>query len=73
MDTDLFLVLGAAIGVMAVPAVIGAFSEGRPPRAAAILVMVGGGLIALAVSQHPGGYAVDDIPNALTRVIARYF
>lgn len=73
MDTDLFLVIGAAILVLAVPAIVGAFSESRPPRAAAVLVMIGGGLLVLAVTQHPGGYALQDIPHALTRVIGRYF
>lgn len=73
MDTDLFLVIGTAILVLAVPAIVGAFSESRPPRAAAVLVMIGGGLLVLAVTQHPGGYALQDIPHALTRVIGRYF
>lgn len=73
MDTDLFLVLGVGIAVLALPALIGAFSESRPPRAAAILVMIGGGLVVLAVTQHPGGYAINDVPHALTRVIGRYF
>lgn len=73
MDTDLFLVLGVGISILAMPALIGAFSESRPPRAAAIMVMIGGGLIVLAVTQHPGGYALTEVPDALTRVIGRYF
>ncbi|MFT6423876.1 MAG: hypothetical protein ACJAYH_001335 [Celeribacter sp.] len=73
MDTDLFLVIGAAVLVLALPALIGAFSEGRPPRAAAILVLIGGGLTVLAVTQNPGGYSIDEVPQALIRVIGRYF
>lgn len=73
MDADLFLVIGSAVLVLALPALIGAFSESRPPRAAAILVLIGGGLVVLAVTQNPGGYAFDDVPQALTRVIGRYF
>lgn len=73
MDTDLFLVLGIVITVLAVPALVSAFSESRPPRAAAIMVMIGGGLLVFAVTQHPGGYAVEDVPEALIRVVARYF
>jgi hypothetical protein len=73
MDTDLFLVIGAAVLVLALPALIGAFSEGRPPRAAAILVLIGGGLVVLAVTQNPGGYSVDEVPQALIRIIGRYF
>jgi hypothetical protein len=73
MDTDLFFVIGIAVLVLALPALIGAFSESRPPRAAAILVVIGGSLVVLAVTQKVGGYAWDDIPHALTRVIGRYF
>ncbi|AJE48949.1 hypothetical protein [Celeribacter indicus] len=73
MDTDLFLVLGTAICVLALPTLASAYSDGRPPRAAGVMVMIGGILLILAVSRHPGGYAVSDIPEALTRVIGRYF
>ena len=73
MDTDLFLVLGSIIAILAFPALVGAYSESRPPRAAAILIMIGGGLIILAVTQHPGGYAFQELPQVLTRVIGRYF
>lgn len=73
MDTDLFLVIGSALLVLALPTLIGAFSESRPPRTAAILVLVGGALVVFAVTQNPGGYGFDDIPLALTRVIGRYF
>ncbi|MEM5476401.1 hypothetical protein [Pacificibacter sp. AS14] len=73
MDTDLFLVIGSAVLVLALPALIGAFSESRPPRAAAILVLIGGALVALAVTQSPSGYGFDDVPQALTRVIGRFF
>ena len=73
MQSDLFLVLGAAICVLAVPALVSAFSDNRPPRAAAIMVMIGGGLLVLAFLGHPGGYALRDIPYALARVIGYYF
>jgi hypothetical protein len=73
MDTDVFLVIGVAMLVLALPALIGAFSESRPPRAAAVLVVIGGSMIVWAVTQTAGGYAWDDIPQALVRVIGRYF
>lgn len=72
MMNDLFLVLGLVVATLAIPSVISAFSESRTPRAAAILVMIGGGLIALAVTQQPGGYSFGDIPDVFTRVIAHY-
>lgn len=73
MDMDLFFVTGLVLLVLAFPAVVGAVADGRAPRAAAILVMVGGGLVALAVWQRPGAYGWDGIPDAFVRVAARFF
>jgi hypothetical protein len=72
MDHDLLLVIGIVIGVLAVPALLGAYSENRPPRAAAILFLIGGGLIVTALSQSPQGYSFAEIPNVFVRVIGRY-
>ncbi|RPE66230.1 hypothetical protein EDD53_1929 [Pacificibacter maritimus] len=73
MDADLFLVIGAVILVLSVPALFSAFSESRPPRTGAVMVLLGGGMVFWAITQHPGGYEFSDIPHALTRVIGRYF
>jgi hypothetical protein len=35
-------------------------------------VLIAGALIVYAVRNHPGGYALDDIPDAIMHVIARY-
>lgn len=72
MYTDLYLVVGIVLGVLAVPAMVSAFSEGRAPRIAAIMVLISGTLIVLALSQRPGGYALADIPNAFYRVIGQF-
>ena len=72
MDSDLFMVVGIVVAVMAVPAVLSAFSAGRPPRAAAVAVVVGGALIVAAVASHPGGYRADEIPSVVERVVSRY-
>jgi len=72
MKNDLFLVMGLIVSALAIPSVISAFSESRTPRAAAIMIMIGGSLIALAVTQQPGGYSFGDIPQVFTRVIAHY-
>jgi hypothetical protein len=39
---------------------------------ASIAVLVGGGLVALAVSQKPSGYALEDIPTVFVEVVGRY-
>jgi hypothetical protein len=72
MDNDLILVIGIVIGALAIPSLIGAFSESRPPRAAAILFLIGGTLIVTALTRNAVGYAVSDIPDLFVRVIGRY-
>lgn len=71
MDADLFFVAGLVLLVLAFPAIVSAMADGRAPRAAAILVMLGGGLVALAVWQRPGAYGWEGIPDAVLRVIGR--
>lgn len=69
---DHFLVVGIILAGLAIPAILGAMSERRSPRVAAIAIMVGGSLILLAISQRPGGYAFRDVPAAFVRVVAFY-
>ena len=68
MQTDLFLVIGIVLGVLALPSMFSAFSEGRAPRIAALLVMISGTLVIYALTQKPGGYDLRDIPLAFYRV-----
>ncbi len=72
MDPELALVIGLVVGGFSVPAVVSAFSDGRAPRAAAVALMVGGGLVIWAFSQKSGGYALEDIPKAFISVAGRY-
>jgi len=72
MDTDLHFVIGIGVAVLAIPPIIGAFSDGRSPRGGAVMVLIGGGLMALAVSGKPGGYSIAEIPDVVVRVVARY-
>lgn len=72
MNSDLFLVLGLIIAGLAVPAVLGALVDSRVPRGAAIMVMIGSGMIAVAIMGKPSGYTFKDVPKAFTRVIGKY-
>lgn len=72
MNADLYLVIGIVVVAFAIPAIVGAITDGRAPRAAAIMVMIGGGLIALAVYMTPGGYQVAEIPSIFARVVSRF-
>ncbi|MGB8621422.1 MAG: hypothetical protein WCD16_01270 [Paracoccaceae bacterium] len=71
MNADFFLVLGVILGALSLPALIGAFSEGRPPRAAAFLIVLAGVLIVLAFMNNPKGYTVQDVPSVFVRVFGR--
>ncbi|MEE4117963.1 MAG: hypothetical protein V2I65_03000 [Paracoccaceae bacterium] len=70
MDPDLFFVIGLLVGLLSIPALISAFSESRPPRAAAIMVMISIVLILLAVLQKPGGYDIGEVPGIVAGVVA---
>lgn len=72
MDTDILFVIGLVVLVLSFPVIVGAYAEGRPPRTAAIMVLIGGGLMALAAWQRPGAYSIESIPDAFVRVIGRF-
>ncbi|KEP71238.1 50S ribosomal protein L35 [Thioclava dalianensis] len=70
LDTDLILTIGLGIAIFAIPALVSAFSDSRPPRAATVSLVISGALILLAVYAKPGGYTMDQVPNAVARTIA---
>jgi len=72
LDTDILFVIGLVVLVLSFPVIVGAYAEGRPPRTAAIMVLIGGGLMALAAWQRPGLYSIEGIPDAFVRVIGRF-
>lgn len=72
MDPDLFMVIGVTVAVLTIPSLLSAFVEGRTPRAGAVMLLIAGTLIVLALKEHPRGYAVGDIPGAFYRVVGRY-
>jgi hypothetical protein len=69
MPFDLYLVIGIVILAFAIPSIVSALSDGRAPRVAAVMVLIGGGLVVWAVAKKPGGYTLEDIPHAFVRVI----
>jgi hypothetical protein len=73
LDPDLFLVIGIVLAVLTIPSLLSAYVDERTPRAGALLVLISGTLIVLALNQHPGGYAFKEIPQAFYRVAAHYF
>ncbi|MFV0512360.1 MAG: hypothetical protein ACK5MY_01810 [Jhaorihella sp.] len=73
MDTDLALVLGLVLALLAVPSMVSAFSDRRAPRASVVIIAIAGGLIIYAVMAHPGGYPVADVPGVFFSVVARFW
>ncbi|MEJ6478236.1 MAG: hypothetical protein QNL92_06110 [Octadecabacter sp.] len=72
MNPDVMFVIGLVVSVFSIPPILGAFADGRAPRAAAITILIGGGLIALAASQKPSGYSISEIPDVFVRVVGQY-
>ena len=72
MDTDLYLVIGIVAFVLAIPSLLSAFAESRPPRAGAILVLIGGVLVVVALTNRGSGYSFAEIPDVFMRVIGRF-
>jgi hypothetical protein len=72
VDSDLILVVGIIAGTLAIPALLSAYSESRAPRSGAILVLISGVLLAVALTNKGGGYRLDDVPEVFMSVIKRY-
>lgn len=72
LDTDLLLVIGIVLGALSIPSLLAAYSESRAPRAGAVLVLISGVLIVVALNRHAVGYSFAEIPDVFMRVIGRY-
>jgi len=72
MDTDLVLVIGIVLAGLSIPSLLAAFSESRPPRAGAVMVLIGGLMIVYALNQSPRGYTFAEIPELFIKVIGRF-
>lgn len=72
MDPDLVLSVGLVLGVLSIPAILSALSEGRSPLAGGMALIAACGLVFLAWRTSPEGYGLRDLPHVLIEVIARY-
>jgi uncharacterized membrane protein len=71
MDSDLMLVVGSLALVLSIPSLISAWIEGQVPRIGAILVLIGGVLVVVALSNHGRPYTFAELPDVFMRVFAR--
>ena len=73
MDPDLALTLGLVIVVFSIPSILSAFSDRRAPRASLVTVLIGGGLVVYAMQVQPGGYRMEEVPQAVMHVLRDVF
>ena len=71
MSNDFFLVLGTMILALGFPSLISAFSSGRRPTMAILLLVLGSALVSWAIIQTPGGYSFEELPRVFTQVFAK--
>ncbi len=69
MDADTALVIGLALAVLSIPAIVAALSDGRTPRVATVAIMIAGGLMVYAINSKEGGYRIRDLPKVVYGVI----
>jgi formate-dependent nitrite reductase membrane component NrfD len=75
MDTnvDLLLTVGIVLLVLSVPSLLSAWVEGRAPRLGSIMVIAALGMIVTALVTKPGGYAFNQVPGVMVKVIGGFF
>lgn len=73
MNADIMITLGLLFTVLALPAILSAFTHGRSVRLSMLLLLAGAVLIAVGMNQMPQGFQMADIPDIVTRAIARTF
>ena len=69
MNNDQMLVIGIVLCALSLPSLLAAYSEARASRAGAIILLIGGVLVVVALSRQPSGYTFAEIPDVFVRVI----
>lgn len=72
MDPDLALSLGLVVAAFSIPSILSAVSDRRSPRASALTILIGGGLVLYAMQTKPGGYTLAQVPDVFVAVVGRY-
>ena len=72
MTPDSALVFGLVLIFLSFPALISAWSDGRPPRASALTLLLAFGLILFAVQTAEPRYTLAGIPDVVLRVVASW-
>ena len=70
MENDQILVIGIILSALSIPSLLAAYSENRAPRTGAIMLLIGGVLLVVALTRQPSGYTFAEIPHIFVSVIA---
>ena len=49
-----------------------AFSDNRTPRYPALIILIGVVMVGYAISERPGAFTFEALPDVFMRVIGRY-
>lgn len=69
MEPDHLLFLGLIVLALSIPAMLSALSDRRAPRAPILTILIGGAMILYAAYTKPGGYRLEDVPDAFYSVV----
>ncbi len=72
-DVDLVLTAGIILLVLAIPSLLSAWVEGRAPRLGSVMTIAALGMIVYALVTRPGGYAFNEVPGVMVKVVAGFF
>lgn len=72
MQPDIALVFGLILAAFSLIGILSAFSDRRAPRASAVTILIAGGMILYALQSQPGGYRLNDVPDAFVRVLGQF-
>lgn len=72
IDSDLLLFIGLILVALAIPAIFAALTDSYSPRGGASLLVIGGGLVVMALATKSGGYTAAQIPEAFYGVLRRF-
>jgi hypothetical protein len=72
-DADLLLTVGIVLLVLSVPSLLAAWVEGRAPRMGVIMALGALGMIVSALLINPGGYAFNQVPGVMIKVVGGFF
>ncbi|WP_298492998.1 hypothetical protein [uncultured Maritimibacter sp.] len=72
MPYDLHMAIGITILALSIPAALNAWIDRRLPIVSGVLIVMGGGLMAYAWREKPGGYQWQDLPTSFITVIGHY-